>query len=237
METPGPMSISLNNRHKIGIFITALTAGLCLVLGEPFRETSVVIVIGLALAWAFGSPARAPHYCIGSIGALLFFTPLIADVIDHHTAVRRYEESLNSFRSRLPQFAKEHPDLSGGLVAQKITALPPGAVLAPLPRTFTVPNIGMVEFPGNMSSRQVAAALRADKDHAKPPEWYYEALDAGVDPTETERLVSPDDPPKALNMWRVFSDGMIFEIPSLLLAILFLGSVIFEHKRSAKSPS
>jgi multisubunit Na+/H+ antiporter MnhG subunit len=224
------MLMSLNNKHKTGLFLTTVVAGFCLVLGETISETFGAVIIGLALTWAFGSANRALRYCIGVLGVLLFFSPIIAALIDRHSEIKNYETSVKTFKEELPQFAKEHPDLSAGIVNSPVSGLPPGAVVVPLPRTLTIPNLGKVDFPANMSSRDIANALRRDKDHVQPPEWYYQALDAGVDPVETDSLLAPSDPPKPIDIWHIISDGMLVEIPSALLAILFLGSIFVERK-------
>jgi hypothetical protein len=128
------MQISLNNRHKAGLFLTTVLAGLCLILGETFRETTGAIIIGFALTWAFGSTNRLLRYCIGGLALILFIAPLIAALIDHHNAVQSYEKSLEDFRSKLPEFAKEHPDLSAGLIPSPSSAHDPYAGIAtPVP--------------------------------------------------------------------------------------------------------
>jgi hypothetical protein len=220
------MPISLNSRHKAGLFLTTVVAGLCLILGETLRETLGAIIIGFALTWAFGSTSRVLRYCIAGLGVLLFLVPFIAALIDHHNAMQSYEQSLESFRLQLPLFAKEHPDLAAGLVP------PPGYTLDP--RILTVPNVGKISFPGNMSSRDIAVALRADKGHSQPPDWYYQALDAGIDPSQTDWLIVPNNRPKTLDIWHTISAGALFEVPSAILAILFFGSIAAERKRPAR---
>ncbi len=215
------MKITLNNRHKTGLFLTTLIAGLSLIMGETFRETLGVVIIGCALTWAYGSTSRMLRYCIGSLGILVFLTPLIAGGLDHHTAIKDYEQSLDTFKSELPQFAREHPDLSAGIIPP-----PPGYVLQP--RTLAVPDVGEIQFPGDMSGRNIAATLRKDKDHGQPPDWYYLALDAGVDPSQMSSLMPPRRRPKSIDIWQVFGEGMFFEIPAAILVILFFGSIVSE---------
>lgn len=250
------MQITLNNRHKAGVFLTTVVAGVCLILGENFRETLGAVIIGFALTWAFGSNSKALRYCIAAIGAFLFFVPLIATLIDHHNAVNSYEKSVESFRSNLPGFAKEHPDLTAGL----LPALPRGAKLNtpvtardPLAcirtsvsdpyaayggsvansRTLVVPNIGNIAFPCAMSDKDIAKALRAYPEGARAPYWYLEALDAGVSPDDIDQLTPPLDKPEAFDIKSAISDSLIVEIPSALLAILFFGSIFVEKSRTA----
>jgi hypothetical protein len=316
------MKITLNNRHKAGLFLTTVVAGLCLILGETIRETLGAIIIGFALTWAFGSTSRVLRYCIGGLGILLFLVPLIAGFIDHHDAMQSYELSLDIFHTQLPQFAKDHPDLSAGLLtapasahdplADKWTPVPTskhdwfaknapthsgtgtqaqtsgdpyaayggsvakqpaewnangdpiptpihkqylddngnpipvdydsiakkhgGVVLdfskaQPINRVLAVPNIGNVSFPSTMSDKDIAKTLRADSGNNRAPDWYLEALDAGISPDDINQLTPPLDKPKAFDLKHVISDGALIEVPSALLAILFFGSVIAESKR------
>jgi hypothetical protein len=47
--------VAINHRHKVGLFLTVLSAGLCLLMGTSFRETCGVVLIGLAFSWSLGS--------------------------------------------------------------------------------------------------------------------------------------------------------------------------------------
>jgi hypothetical protein len=121
------MHKSVSNRHKIGLFLTTIVVGLCLILGSTLREAAGVVIIGLALTWAFGSSSRMLRYCIGGLGVLGFIAPLVVALTDHHNAVQLYDQSLDSFRSKLPQFAKEHLDLSAGIVDLSSSSAAPNA--------------------------------------------------------------------------------------------------------------
>jgi hypothetical protein len=262
------MKITLNNRHKAGLFLTTVVAGLCLILGETVRETIGAIIIGCALTWAFGSTSKMLRISIGAIGFLILSVPFFAALIDHHDAVKSYEKSLESFRSKLPDFSKTHPDLTAGLPpppsgytldcpsptynplsgvgAPVPSGPPPGVVLGPpVPdpyaaygghiatsvRTLTVPIIGDVSFSCSMSSKDIAKALRAYPEKNRAPNWYLEALDAGVSPDAIDQLTPPLDKPESFDIKHAISDGAVIEVPSAILVILFFGSVIAETKR------
>ena len=238
------MKITLNNRHKAGLFLTTVVAGLCLILGGTVRETIGALIIGLALTWAFGSTNKVLRISIGAIGVLIFIVPFVAALIDHHDAVRSYENSLKSFRSKLPDYAKAHPDLAVGLRLppgytinlQPATTDDPYACMAdPTPanasQTLTIPNIGNMAFPCATSDQDIAKALRANQDKNIAPSWYLEALDAGVSPGWIDQLTPPLDKPEAFDIKHAISDGSVVEVPSAILAILFFGSVIAEAKR------
>jgi hypothetical protein len=238
------MTITLNNRHKAGLFFTTVVAGLCLILGETFRETIGAIIIGFALTWAFGSTSRSLRISIGALGTLILVVPLFAALIDHHDALQKYEKSLRSFRSKLPDFAKAHPDLATGL------RLPPGATLNLEPsttddpyacygepiasnasQTLEIPNVGKIAFPCSASDRDIAKAIRANQNKNPAPSWYLEALDAGISPGWIVELTPPLEKPDTFDLKHTLSDGALIEIPSAILAILFFGSVIAEAKK------
>lgn len=240
------MPTSLNNRHKAGLFLTAVVAGLCLVMGEGFRVTIGVSIIGLALSWALGSRLRALRWIIAILCILTMLAPLIAAIADHHIAARAYYRSVDDFHARLPSFAKEHPDLAAGIVPQNSD---PYAALAALSggstpgyedgdaftrasRTLDIPNVGQIYFPSKITAKDIAAAFRADKNHSQPPDWYFEALDAGVDPAQISNLSPPREKPKALDVVAEVSDGMLVEVPSAILAGIFLISLFIDRRRN-----
>jgi hypothetical protein len=215
----------LNNRHKTGLFLTAIAAGLCLFFEDSVRQTLGVILIGSAFAWAFGSANRALRLVVAALGILTMVGPLIAALIDHRDAMRTYEESVVDFEKQLPEFVREHPDLSAGL-----PPLPSGYTLDQIDRTITVPNVGRIAFPQQMSSQKIAQALKENTGQGKPPEWYFKALEAGLDPTAVDDLPTPRDRPADFSLSASIADGYFLEIPGLLLAILFVGSVMSDRR-------
>ena len=239
------MKIMLNNRHKAGLFLTTVVAGLCLIMGESFRETIGVLIIGLALSWALGSEFRALRWAIALLSLLTMLAPLIAAIADHNIAARAYSRSVDDFRARIPSLVRGHPDLAAGIVPRNDD---PYAALAALSggstsgyedgdafirasRTLDIPNVGQIYFPSKITGKEIAAAFRADKDHSQPPAWYLEALDEGIDPAQITYLSLPKEKPKALDVGAEISDGVLVEVPSAILATIFLISLFTDRRR------
>lgn len=239
------MLTSLNNRHKAGLFLTTVVAGLCLIMGENFRETLGAVILGLALSWTLGSNLRALRWTIAALSVLAMLAPLIAAVTDHHIAAKAYSRSVDDFRARIPSLAREHPDLAAGIVPRNsdpyaaLAALSGGTtagyedgdVFTRASRTLDIPNVGHIYFPSKITAQEIATALRTEKDQKQPPAWYFEALDAGIDPAQISYLSPPGEKPKALDIWAALSDGMLFEVPSAILAIMFLASLVLDRRR------
>lgn len=294
------MPISLNSRHKVGVFVTAIAVGVCLCLGASFRNACGAIIIGLALSWALGSNIRPLRWGIAVVSILIMLTPLLVAVVEHYRAVRAYGQSIANFRARLPALAEEHPDLAAGVVylgpkTGEPISTPPitewdakgrpirpsggatessgsgrpsgsgGAPPTPPPprndpyealaalyggvpqgddkvdaftrasRTLDIPNVGEIYFPSNVSAKDIAAAFRAARDHSQPPDWYFEALDAGIDPAQISYLSPPGDRPRPLEPWTAISDGALIELSSTALAFAFFGSFLLERRKVANS--
>jgi hypothetical protein len=66
----------LNQRHKAALFLTLLAAGASLVLNMAAKQTTGVVLLGLAFAWAFGSNSRAVHVLFIAAGVLLILIPM-----------------------------------------------------------------------------------------------------------------------------------------------------------------
>jgi hypothetical protein len=239
------MKMMLNSRNKAGLFLTTVVAGLCLILGENFRETLGAIFIGFALTWAFGSTNKMLRICIGALGLLLFFAPVVIVFIDHHNSLKGYEQSVKNFRSQLPQLAKEHPDIAAGIMPRSndpyeaLAALYGGKspddkedVFTTASRTLDIPDVGTIYFPSDVTARDIAQAFRSAKDHKQPPDWYLEALDAGIDPAQISYLSPPADKPKPLNVWSTITEGVWVELPSIALALTFFGSLLADQRRN-----
>jgi hypothetical protein len=226
----------VNQRHKVGLFITAIGAGLCLLVGTGFRETCGIILLGLAFAWAFGSSNRILRLCLAGIGLTLLLHPVTDALWSQYKAKHEYNEKLAAFEKQLPQLAREHPDLSAGFVAQPVPKLPPGAILMPQTRTFPIPNVGNVQFPIDSSSKEIAEALRHSKDKGVPPQWYFNALDAGIDAEKIDGLDSPgwlEVPPSISG--RIKADYLEEGLGAILIA-MFLGSLIADARRGHLPP-
>jgi hypothetical protein len=86
-----------------------------------------------------------------------------------------------------------------------------------------------------VSAKDIAAAFRAARDHSQPPDWYFEALDAGIDPAQISYLSPPGDRPRPLEPWTAISDGALIELSSTALAFAFFGSFLLERRKVANS--
>lgn len=62
---------SLNRRHKVMLFLTLIAAGLSLVLGAGVAKAGGVALLGMALAWIFGSDSRIVHWLLFGVGIAL----------------------------------------------------------------------------------------------------------------------------------------------------------------------
>jgi len=58
-----------------------------------------------------------------------------------------------------------------------------------------------------------------------------EALDEGIDPAQITYLSLPKEKPKALDVGAEISDGVLVEVPSAILATIFLISLFTDRRR------
>jgi hypothetical protein len=148
--------MSLNGRHKIGLFITATAAGISLLAGSSLREAAGVVVIGLALAWALGASNRALHACLATAGLILLLEPLVAAIIGHLEERAEYNRAVAAWEGKLPELAKQNPDLSAGFVN------PPSDPFAAIARPVTPPGAAA-------SGSPVQLDFSKARSIAKPP--------------------------------------------------------------------
>ena len=171
-------SLPVSFRHKVGIFITVMAVGIALLMEVSWKPIIGLLLLGAALTWAIGTPHRPLRWVIAIAGLGIMLFPLFQNVTERLRAKREHDETLALFRDRLPLMAQQHPDLSGGVV---------GPWTLYQQKTIDVPNVGQDSFPINMTSREIAAALRKNSKQL-PPNWYLEALDAGIDAKEINGL-------------------------------------------------
>jgi type II secretory pathway pseudopilin PulG len=220
------MPIALNNRNKAGFFVVALVTGLCLVMGASFHEALGGAIIGMALTWAFGLENRRLWRAIGILGLLTFLVPSVLGIISYAKDIREYRESLETFHLQLKDYAREHPNTYGrGLLYR-----PPSDPHHQIKRTINVPNTGSREFSIDATDREIAAALRNYPSKSQPPDWFYEALDDNIDPVRAHSITFlPMQHPEPLDLMTILTDGLLIEISALLVAAVFLGSLLADH--------
>jgi hypothetical protein len=119
----------LNKRHKIGLFLVIVTAGLSLLLEASTRQTAGVILLGLAATWLVGSMAlRTFGYVVSALvftaGLYVAAFPVWLDWNVYHDRVHDYESAITDLRVAV---AKSRP-------LQIIKSEP----LPPLPKGFTL---------------------------------------------------------------------------------------------------
>jgi len=204
-----------------------------LLIGAGWREIWGLTLLGLAFAWAFGSASRILRLCLGLAGVFLMLYPVASGRIDRYQSQHEYNQKLGEFEKRLPEFAREHPDLSAGLVSKPITGLPPGAVVVPVTRTVPVPNVGRIRFPVDMSDKEIAEALRGSNDRGQPPQWYFDALNAGVDAEMISKLDTPRQTVRTPSVMETIESGFLEESIGAALVLLFLGSLVAENRHRA----
>jgi len=107
------LSDSLNQRHKVALFLTLLAAGALLVWGASAKQTAGALLLGLAFAWALGSNSRFVHVSFVAVGLILGIGPALRDWYDHHSEMKKYHESVAEFERRIPDLAKRYTGYVG----------------------------------------------------------------------------------------------------------------------------
>lgn len=128
----------LNKRHRIGLFLVIVVAGLSLLLEASTRQTAGIILLGLAATWLVGSVALRTLWFV--LSALVFIVglyvatfPVWLDWNVYHGRVHDYESAITDLRvavaqSRSLQIVKSEP----------LPPIPKGYTLVPpLPKGFT----------------------------------------------------------------------------------------------------
>ena len=243
----------LKTRHKLGLFVTTILIGTALMLGEPVRNTLGAVIIGFALTWAYGSSSRALRFCLALIAIAMLLSPVLISFHAHYETVRAHEKSVSAFQTQIPRLVSEHPDLTAGLMSPPSGFVPerPPVVLdfskaqpiAPGDRIPAgalvgedVPSIGLITFPVGASSKDKAQILRKSYPE-KAPEWYLQALDAGVDSSALAFPNIPTEIPPPFSLSSAVLGGAVLEIPALVLTVLFVESLLADKKEGPDTPA
>lgn len=99
----------LNRRHKVALFFTLAATGVSLIAGVGLRVSFGVVLIGVALAWAFGTDNRVLHALYLAIGLSVAAVPLILEWDEHHAQRVAFLKKVAEFQRAIPQFAKDYP--------------------------------------------------------------------------------------------------------------------------------
>ena len=99
----------LNRRHKAGLFLVLIAAGLSLLFEASAKQAAGITLLGIAIAWAVGSNSQLVHWVFAALGAVLMLAPLCYDWYDHHGATKGYKSTVSAFERRIPELAKQYP--------------------------------------------------------------------------------------------------------------------------------
>ncbi|HVO61415.1 MAG TPA: hypothetical protein VMT53_10805 [Terriglobales bacterium] len=114
------LPLNLNRRHKVTLFLTLVLAGIAAVSGTKMMEVVGILLLGLALAWAFGSDSRVVHWLFLSFGVLLACGTVGLAWYVHQRDTNLYAKEVAAFEQRIPELAKEYPlHKSGQIILDK----------------------------------------------------------------------------------------------------------------------
>jgi hypothetical protein len=122
------MFAGLNRRHKTGLFLVLVGAGLALLTGAPWRETVGAALLGLAVTWLLGSPSlRALAFSLSLIGCLLGVSlvalPILNDWSDARRSARSYDSAVSAIRQAI---AEAQVEQIGG-ASRRVVTIPAAA--------------------------------------------------------------------------------------------------------------
>jgi hypothetical protein len=101
--------LNLNRRHKVTLFLTLVLAGTAALNGAKMMEVVGILLLGLALAWAFGSDSRIVHWLFLSVGVLLACWTIGIPGYRYKSDANLYAQRAAAFEQRIPELAKEYP--------------------------------------------------------------------------------------------------------------------------------
>ena len=123
------LPLNLNRRHKVTLFLSVVLAGIAALNSAKMMEVAGILLLGLALAWAFGSDSRIVHWLFLTVGALLTCLTVGGAAYLYQSDANLYAQKVAAFEQRMPELAKKHPLHKEGQVALD----------KDLPETFSIP--------------------------------------------------------------------------------------------------
>ena len=104
------LPFQLNRRHRVALFLTLLGTGASLVLGAGVQQAAGIVLLGTALAWAFGSNSRFIHSLFAVLGFALSVGPLAYHWYSYRATSKKYQERVAEFERKIPELASSYPD-------------------------------------------------------------------------------------------------------------------------------
>lgn len=102
------LPLNLNRRHKVTLFLTVLLAGIAALNSAKMMQVVGILLLGSALAWAFGSDSRVVHWLFLSCGLLLTSGTVGLAWLVHQRDTNLYAQKVAAFEQRIPELAQEH---------------------------------------------------------------------------------------------------------------------------------
>jgi hypothetical protein len=103
------LPLNLNRRHKVALFFTLALAGIAALNAAKMMEVVGILLLGLALAWAFGSDSRVVHWLFLSLGLLLTCLTVGGAWYIHQSYSNLYAQKVAAFEQRIPELANKYP--------------------------------------------------------------------------------------------------------------------------------
>jgi hypothetical protein len=103
------LPLNLNRRHKVALFFTLALAGIAALNGAKMMQVVGILLLGLALAWAFGSDSRVVHWLFLSLGLLLTCLTVGGAWYIRQSDTNLYAQKVAAFEQRIPELAKKYP--------------------------------------------------------------------------------------------------------------------------------
>jgi hypothetical protein len=110
----------LNRRHRTGLFLVLVAAGVSLFLEASAKQTAGAVVLGIAAAWAFGSLGLRMLGLLSctlvcAVGLGILGVPVWQDWNSYQTSVQDYDSAIAELRDTVanaPVYTIESPDLA-----------------------------------------------------------------------------------------------------------------------------
>lgn len=105
---------SLNRRHKVGLFLVLVAAGISLFFEDSAKQTAGIVLLGLAATWLLGSLSVRALRLLSSVmacgvGIFLAGKPVLDDWKSFHESVQNYERAMSDLRQAVTLAKKWTP--------------------------------------------------------------------------------------------------------------------------------